>query len=173
MAQHAAAETLKTLAGRELPSLFGPTAGDVQQALQRSARRIGLSVRRLCKLACLRFPAVNSFDTFDFAAIPSPNKPLVLELVRSRICPRPRQHHRSRQQRNRQDACLSGARAGRLPLRRAQEPLPGHLLHGEADSVRTWSSELKSANRMAALACGAAITSFPGFASADASFPRL
>ena len=32
MAQHAAAETLTTLAGRELPSLFGPTASDVQQA---------------------------------------------------------------------------------------------------------------------------------------------
>ena len=32
VAQHAAAETLTTLAGRELPSLFGPTAGDVQQA---------------------------------------------------------------------------------------------------------------------------------------------
>jgi hypothetical protein len=33
MAQHAAAETLTSLAGRELPSLFGPTAHDVQQAL--------------------------------------------------------------------------------------------------------------------------------------------
>lgn len=33
MAQHAAAETLTSLAGRELPSLFGPTAGDVQRAL--------------------------------------------------------------------------------------------------------------------------------------------
>ena len=33
MAQHAAAETLASLAGRELPSLFGPTATDVQQAL--------------------------------------------------------------------------------------------------------------------------------------------
>jgi hypothetical protein len=33
MAQHAAAETLTSLAGRELPSLFGPTAGDVQLAL--------------------------------------------------------------------------------------------------------------------------------------------
>src|ERR1700730_7203954 len=32
MAQHAAAETLASLAGRELPSLFGPTASDVQQA---------------------------------------------------------------------------------------------------------------------------------------------
>jgi DNA replication protein DnaC len=40
------------------------------------------SVRRLRKLACLRFPAVKSFDTFDFAAIPSLNKPLVLELAR-------------------------------------------------------------------------------------------
>ena len=33
MAQHAASETLASLAGRELPSLFGPTATDVQQAL--------------------------------------------------------------------------------------------------------------------------------------------
>jgi hypothetical protein len=33
MAQHAAAETLTSLAGRELPSLFEPTAGDVQQVL--------------------------------------------------------------------------------------------------------------------------------------------
>jgi len=33
MAQHAASETLAFLAGRELPSLFGPTAQDVQQAL--------------------------------------------------------------------------------------------------------------------------------------------
>jgi hypothetical protein len=32
MAQHAAAETLASLVGRELPSLFGATAGDVQQA---------------------------------------------------------------------------------------------------------------------------------------------
>ena len=33
MAQHSASETLASLAGRELPSLFGPTATDVQQAL--------------------------------------------------------------------------------------------------------------------------------------------
>jgi hypothetical protein len=33
MAQHAAAETLASLAGRELPNLFGSTAHDVQQAL--------------------------------------------------------------------------------------------------------------------------------------------
>jgi hypothetical protein len=30
----------------------------------------------------LRFPAVKGFDTFDFAAIPSLNQPLVLELAR-------------------------------------------------------------------------------------------
>jgi hypothetical protein len=40
------------------------------------------SVRRPCKLTGLRFPAVKSFDTFDFAAIPSLNQPLVLELAR-------------------------------------------------------------------------------------------
>jgi hypothetical protein len=33
------------------------------------------SVRRLRKLACLHFSAVKSFDAFDFAAIPSLNKP--------------------------------------------------------------------------------------------------
>src|ERR1700675_575327 len=32
--------------------------------------------------ASAHFPAVKSFDTFDFAAIPSLNKPLVLELAR-------------------------------------------------------------------------------------------
>jgi hypothetical protein len=40
-AQHAAAETLTSLAGRELPSLFEPTAGDVQQAFA----KIGTSAR--------------------------------------------------------------------------------------------------------------------------------
>jgi hypothetical protein len=33
MAQHAASETLASVAGRELPSLFGPTPTDVQKAL--------------------------------------------------------------------------------------------------------------------------------------------
>jgi hypothetical protein len=37
MAQRAASETLVSLAGRELPSLFGPTASDVQQALSKLA----------------------------------------------------------------------------------------------------------------------------------------
>ena len=41
MAQLAASETLASLAGRELPSLFGPTAADVQQVL----RKLGTSDR--------------------------------------------------------------------------------------------------------------------------------
>jgi DNA replication protein DnaC len=34
------------------------------------------------RIRAARFPVVKSFDTFDFAAIPSLNKPLVLELAR-------------------------------------------------------------------------------------------
>src|SRR4249919_4356383 len=34
------------------------------------------------RIRAARFPAVKSFDTFDFATIPSLNKPLVLELAR-------------------------------------------------------------------------------------------
>jgi DNA replication protein DnaC len=34
------------------------------------------------RIRAARFPAVKSFDTFDFAAIPALNKPLVLELAR-------------------------------------------------------------------------------------------
>jgi DNA replication protein DnaC len=34
------------------------------------------------RIRAARFPAVKSFDTFDFAAIPSLNKPLALELAR-------------------------------------------------------------------------------------------
>ena len=34
------------------------------------------------RIRAARFPAVKSFDTFDFAAVPSLNKPLVLELAR-------------------------------------------------------------------------------------------
>ena len=47
MAQHAAAETLASLAGRELPSLFGPTPTDVQQAFAKlgSSDRFNLVAR--------------------------------------------------------------------------------------------------------------------------------
>ena len=34
------------------------------------------------RIRAARFPAVKSFDTFDFTAIPSLNKPFVLELAR-------------------------------------------------------------------------------------------
>jgi IstB-like ATP binding protein len=66
--------------------------------------------RRIC---AARFPAVKSFDTFDFAAIPSLKKPLVLELARCEYvvaC----DHHRPRQQWHRQDAGLAVGDAGEL-----------------------------------------------------------
>ena len=44
MAQHAASETLASLAGRELPSLFEPTAADVQQALAKLGRSDRFSI---------------------------------------------------------------------------------------------------------------------------------
>ena len=66
------------------------------------------------RIRAARFPAVKSFDTFDFAAIPSLNKPLVLELAR---CSRPREYHRSGQFRHGQDACMPGTRPRRLPAR--------------------------------------------------------
>ena len=40
------------------------------------------TVLREYEKVAARFPTVKSFDTFDFAAIPSLNKPLVLELAR-------------------------------------------------------------------------------------------
>ena len=39
-------------------------------------------VRIMAPFRAARFPAVKSFDTFDFTAIPSLNKMLVLELAR-------------------------------------------------------------------------------------------
>src|SRR5262249_498764 len=44
MAQLAASETLASLAGRELPSLFGPTAEDVQQPLAKLSTSGRLSI---------------------------------------------------------------------------------------------------------------------------------
>ena len=75
--------------------------------------------RRIC---AAHFPAVKSFDTFDFTAIPSLNKPLVIALGNSDT---PRQCYCSRQQRHRQDACGPSARPRRLSAR-----LPGLRLHG-------------------------------------------
>jgi DNA replication protein DnaC len=47
-----------------------------------------------------RFPTVKSLDSFDFMAIPSLNKTLVLELAPLRIHCSPRQRDRGRQQRS-------------------------------------------------------------------------
>ena len=77
-----------------------------------------------------RFPAVKSLDSFDFAAIPSLNKTLVLELARSEYVTRRENNHRGRQQRHRQDAHWSRARSrglpegavGRLQYRRGSRP---------------------------------------------------
>ena len=62
-----------------------------------------------------RFPAVKSLDSFDFTAIPSLNKNLVLELARCGVCRAPRERHRARQQRHRQDSHRARTRTGRLP----------------------------------------------------------
>jgi hypothetical protein len=63
------------------------------------------------RIRAAHFSAVKSLDTFDFAAIPSLNKPLVLELAR------PRQSDCTRQQRHGQDPCLPGAWPFRLSAR--------------------------------------------------------
>ena len=71
-----------------------------------------------------RFPTVKSLDSFDFTAIPSLNKTLVLELAPLRVRHSPRQRDRGRQQRHREDAHCSRIGAGGLP-----EGLVGRLHH--------------------------------------------
>ena len=61
-----------------------------------------------------RFPAVKSLDSFDFAALPSLNKTLVLELARSEYVDSPGEHHRGRRLRHRQDPRWPRARSRRL-----------------------------------------------------------
>ena len=72
-----------------------------------------------------RFPAVKSLDSFDFKAIASLNKMLVLELAR---CEYVREYHRPRQLRNRQDPYRPRSRSGGLPKRgspsASSRPLP-------------------------------------------------
>ena len=48
------------------------------------------------RIRAARFPAVKSFDTFDFMAIPSLNKMLVLDLGRCEYVRPPGEHHRAR-----------------------------------------------------------------------------
>jgi hypothetical protein len=74
-----------------------------------------------------RFPAVTSLDSFDFTAIPSLNKTLVLELARSEYVARREKRYRARQQRRRQDSRRAGARTAYLP-----EGPRGRLQHAAA-----------------------------------------
>ena len=62
-----------------------------------------------------RFPAVKSLDSFDFPAIPSLNKIPGAGAGPLRVRRPPREHHRARQQRHRQDSHRPGARSGRMP----------------------------------------------------------
>jgi len=80
LAAEAAREGLDHI--RFLLRLAGLELIDRERRMAERRIRAQPSVRRLRKLACLHFPAVKSFDTFDFAAIPSLNKPLVPELAR-------------------------------------------------------------------------------------------
>jgi len=54
------------------------------------------------RIKAARFPTVKSLDSFDFPALPSLNKMLVLELARSYVVAA-RKHHRRRQQRHGQE----------------------------------------------------------------------
>ena len=78
------------------------------ELLERERRTVERRIRQA------RFPAVKSLDSFDFAAIPSLNKLLVLELARCEYVERRENVIALGQQRHRQDPCRSRARAGRL-----------------------------------------------------------
>jgi len=64
------------------------------------------------RIRAARFPAVKSFDTFDFVAIPSLNKPLVLELAAANMSSRARTSSRS----------ATAARARLTPVWRSGSP---------------------------------------------------
>ena len=70
-----------------------------------------------------KFPAVKSLDSFDFAAIASLNKTLVLELARSEYVT-PGEHYRRRQLWHRQDPRLPRAWSRGLP-----EGIVGRIQH--------------------------------------------
>ena len=68
------------------------------------------------RIKAAKFPTVKSLDSFDFAAFPSLNKALVMELARSE-CRTARERHRGRQQRHGQVSHRSGTRSCSLPER--------------------------------------------------------
>lgn len=73
---------------REYEKVAQEAARDGQDHIRYLLRLVELELidreRRMVerRIRAARFPAVKSFDTFDFAAVPSLNKPLVLELAR-------------------------------------------------------------------------------------------
>ena len=103
---------------------------DRQRRMVERRIRTQPSVRKPHKLACLHFSAMKSFDTVDFAAILSLNKPLTLELARCEYgVARANIIALGNSGTGKTDVSLAlGLAAG--PLRRAQERLPGQLLHG-------------------------------------------
>ena len=94
----------------------------VEQELIDRERRM---VERRIKAA--KFPTVKSLDSFDFAALPYLNKALVMELARSRVRRAPREHHRGRQLRHRQEPYRdwgSASPPARRACRSASRPPP-------------------------------------------------
>ena len=86
------------------------------------------------RIKAARFPTVKSLDTFDFLTLPSLNKMLAPEPALG-LCRAAREHHRRRQQRNRQESRCARARAGGLP----EGPI-GRLHHGVRSRPRTSGS---------------------------------
>ena len=86
------------------------------------------------KIRAARFPTVKSLDTFDFLAIPSVNKQLVMQLARCEYVDLREKRHRHGQQRHRQDPRGSGAGPCRLSERDLRglrhRILPGPPAHG-------------------------------------------
>jgi hypothetical protein len=74
MAQHAASETLASLAGRELPSLFGPTASDVQQALAKLGTSDRFSIVARDFFSRLTSRSLNYFLSRELSKHVGPNK---------------------------------------------------------------------------------------------------
>ena len=64
------------------------------------------------RIKAAKFPAVKSLDSFDFAALPSLNKTLIMELARSEYVER---RENIIAVRHRQKPHRTGARSGRLP----------------------------------------------------------
>jgi hypothetical protein len=74
IAQHAASETLASLAGRELPSLFGPTTTDVQQALAKLASSDRFSVVARDFFSRLTTRSLNYFLSRELSKHVGPDK---------------------------------------------------------------------------------------------------